>query len=45
MTHFDITASCILIVDDQELVVDLLRSILEAEGYHNLRQHHRSTSR
>lgn len=36
MTSFDIAASCILIVDDQELVVDLLRGILEAEGYCNL---------
>src|SRR5882724_3754802 len=36
MTSSDIAASCILIVDDQELVVDLLRGILEAEGYHNL---------
>ena len=36
MANFDITASCILIVDDQELIVDLLTSILEAEGYHNV---------
>jgi putative two-component system response regulator len=36
MANFDITASCILIVDDQELIVDLLTSILEAESYHNV---------
>jgi putative two-component system response regulator len=36
MTRFDLSASCILIVDDQESIVDLLRGILETEGYNNL---------
>ena len=36
MPRFDILASCILIVDDQESIVDLLRGILESEGYRNL---------
>jgi putative two-component system response regulator len=36
MTNFDIQSSCILIVDDKESIVDLLRGILESDGYHNL---------
>ena len=36
MPHFDIQASRILIVDDQESIVDLLRVILGSDGYHNL---------
>jgi putative two-component system response regulator len=36
MPHFDIRASSILIVDDQESIVDLLRGILESDGYNNL---------
>jgi putative nucleotidyltransferase with HDIG domain len=36
MTHLDIQSSRILIVDDQESIVDLLRGILETDGYHDL---------
>jgi putative two-component system response regulator len=36
MTGFDIQSSRILIVDDQESIVDLLRGILESDGFHNL---------
>ena len=36
MPDVDIAPSCILIIDDEERVVDLLREILETGGYHNL---------
>jgi putative two-component system response regulator len=36
MHRFDIKACRILIVDDQESVVNLLKAILEAEGYHEV---------
>jgi putative two-component system response regulator len=36
MTNLDIVHSRILIVDDQETVVDLMRGILEDAGYHDL---------
>ena len=36
MSDVDIAPSCILIIDDEEPVVDLLREILETGGYHNL---------
>jgi putative two-component system response regulator len=36
MPGVDIAPSRILIIDDEERVVDLLREILEAGGYHNL---------
>src|ERR1700692_3430711 len=36
MPNVDIAPSCILIIDDEEQVVGLLREILETGGYHNL---------
>jgi len=36
MPAVDIAPSCILIVDDEEHVVDLLREILEAGDFHNI---------
>jgi putative nucleotidyltransferase with HDIG domain len=36
MSDIEIGGSCILIIDDEDRVVDLLREILEAGGHHNL---------
>ena len=36
MSTVDLSPCCILIVDDEQPVIDLLRDILEASGYHNL---------
>jgi len=36
MSAVDTTPCCILIVDDEQRIIDLLREILETSGYHNL---------